>query len=71
MKILKAAHDQDLFNSRGRDTNVSAKCILILLWQLETHFADFQDEKVHFIGTTTVAMESFFHLLKLHKVRLI
>lgn len=36
-----------------------------------SHFADFQDEKVHFIGTTTVAMESFFHLLKLHKVRLI
>lgn len=38
--------------------NVSANFILILL---ETLFADFQDKKVHFIGTTTVAIESIFH----------
>lgn len=50
---------------------LSASCILILLWQLETHFADFQHKKVHFIGTTAVAMERFFHLLKLYKVRII
>lgn len=38
--------------------NVSANYILILLEIL--FFADFQDKKVHFIGTA-VAIESIFH----------
>lgn len=47
--------------------NVIANYVLILLWQLENHFAVLQDKEVHFVGTCTVAMDNFFHLFKLHK----
>lgn len=46
---------------------VSANYVLISLWQLENHFTVLQNKEVHFVGTSTVAMESFFCLLKLHK----
>lgn len=59
---IEKDHNQDLFSSRGRGyrsvVTVSANCILILLWQLETLISlIFRIKKVHCIGITTVARE--------------